>query len=273
MISKNEKCSNTQINRIVIHKDNEEKRIYQYELDDFIKNGWIKGMSDTHKKVLSNKHLGKTSWNKGKNFSKETRNKISKSLKGNIPWNKGKQGVQKAWNKGLTKETDERVKKISNSKVGHEVSKETRDKIRNLNLGKRLSKEKLLIKTTKEYLTKKKNNSFNKSSKEEEFYKYLLNENINKTIYRQYKDINRYPFYCDFYILEDDLFIELNLHWTHGGRPFDSNDEECLKQLEIWQEKAKTSQFYQNAIQTWTVRDVEKQRIAKENNLNYKIIY
>ena len=31
------------------------------------------------------------------------------------PWNKGKKGVQVGWNKGLTKETDERVKKISES--------------------------------------------------------------------------------------------------------------------------------------------------------------
>jgi hypothetical protein len=29
----------------------------------------------------------------------------------NEPWNKGKKGVQVPWNKGLTKETDERVKK------------------------------------------------------------------------------------------------------------------------------------------------------------------
>ena len=41
----------------------------------------------------------------------------------------------------------------------------------------------------------------------------------------------------------------------------------------MWQEKAKTSQFYANAIKTWTERDVEKQRVAKENNLNCKIIY
>ena len=40
-----------------------------------------------------------------------------------------------------------------------------------------------------------------------------------------------------------------------------------------WQEKAKTSQFYQNAINTWTIRDVKKQEYAKKYNLNYKIIY
>jgi hypothetical protein len=30
---------------------------------------------------------------------------------GHIPWNKGRRGLQIAWNKGLTKETDDRVKK------------------------------------------------------------------------------------------------------------------------------------------------------------------
>ena len=37
---------------------------------------------------------------------------------GNIPWNKNKKGVQKGWNKGLTKETSESVMKISKSKLG-----------------------------------------------------------------------------------------------------------------------------------------------------------
>lgn len=272
-MTKKQKCSKTQINRIVIYKNCEEKRIYENDLDSYLNDGWLKGMSDEHKNMLSKSHKGKSTWNKGLSPSDDTRFKISSSLKGNTPWNKGLVGVNEAWNKGLTKETDERVKKISDSKIGHSVSNETREKLRKSHTGKHLDEDKLLIKTTKQYLTKKKNNSFNKSSKEEEFYSYLLNEDKTKTIYRQYKDEKRYPFYCDFYILEDDLFIELNLHWTHGSKPFDSNDEDCQKQLAIWQEKAKTSQFYQNAIHTWTVRDVEKQRIAKENNLNYKVIY
>lgn len=98
-------------------------------------------------------------------------------------------------------------------------------------------------------------------------------KNENKTIYRNYKDRDRYPFYCDFYIVEDDLFIELNAHWTHGGKPFDENDEECIKQLQEWREKAKTSKFYENAIETWTVRDVKKLETAKKNRINYKTIY
>lgn len=122
-------------------------------------------------------------------------------------------------------------------------------------------------------MTYKINNSFNSSKVEQQFYEELLEQNKNKTILKQYKDPERYPFYCDFYIVEDDLFIELNCHWTHGDKPFNPDDEECQLKLSEWQEKAKTSKFYQNAIQTWTIRDVEKARCAKEHNLNYKVIY
>ena len=79
---------------------------------------------------------------------------------------------------------------------------------------------------------------------------------------RQYRDKIRYPFRCDFYIPSEDLFIEANLHWTHGGRPFREDDPECLTQLLDWQRKAATSKFYENAIQTWTVRDVLKLQSA-----------
>ncbi len=102
-------------------------------------------------------------------------------------------------------------------------------------------------------------------------YKQLL-EQYNGKVIRRYKD-KRYPFYCDFYIPSEDLFIELNAHWTHGGKPYNPDDEECQKQLILWKEKAKQSQFYENAIKTWTERDVKKQKVAKDNKLNYKVIY
>lgn len=160
--------------------------------------------------------------------------------------------------------------KISKSKMGHSVSQKTRDAVSYRN--KHRTKEQIKIQLTKSFITKKLNNTFNTSQPEEDLYKTLLKENVNKTIYRQYKD-DRYPFYCDFYIVEDDLFIELNAHWTHGGHPFDINNEDDIKKLDEWKEKAKTSKFYENAIQIWTKRDVEKQRIAKENKINYKVIY
>ena len=37
--------------------------------------------------------------------------------------------------------------------------------------------------------------------------------------------------------------------------------------------KSKNSGYYQNAINTWTIRDVNKRNIAKQNNLNYLEIF
>lgn len=273
-MNKIEKCRNTQLNRIVIHKNNEEKRIYTNELDIYISDGWETGISDKHRKNNSIKHKGKEPWNKNKQLSNETKQKISNTLKGNIPWNKGTKGLIKSWNKGLTKETDSRIKQAAEKQKANYSDEHRKINAENCKKrkGMKILKDKLKIKLTKEYITKKKNNSFNKSKIEEDLYEQLLIENKNKTIYRQYKD-NRYPYYCDFYILEDDLFIELNNHWTHGGRPYNPDDLDCQKQLKEWEEKAKTSKFFENAIQTWTVRDVEKQKCARENNLNYKVIY
>ena len=124
----------------------------------------------------------------------------------------------------------------------------------------------------KQIETKKKNNTFNYSQPEEDLYIELCKEYGKDNVIRNYKD-DRYPFYCDFYIKNEDLFIELNRHWTHGGHPFDENNEEDIKKLEEWQKKALTSEYMQYAIINWTIRDPLKIKTAKENNLNYKIIW
>ena len=82
-----------------------------------------------------------------------------------------------------------------------------------------------------------------------------------------------YPFNCDFYIPSLDLYIELNFHWTHGDKPFDENDEWCKAKLLVWQEKAKTSDFYRKAIGVWTGRDPYKKQFAIDNNLNWLAFY
>lgn len=126
--------------------------------------------------------------------------------------------------------------------------------------------KKLLSKETQQkmYLTKKKNKSFNKSSMEDKAYKHLL-KTYDKVI-RQYKD-KRYPFACDFYIPKEDLFIECNFHWTHGERAYNSSREEDLLKVKSWE--SKSTKFYENAIKTWTVRDIKKRAIVNENKLNY----
>lgn len=46
---------------------------------------------------------------KGEHLSTETKLKLSDSLKGRSVWNKGLKGVQKAWNKGLSKKLVDRT--------------------------------------------------------------------------------------------------------------------------------------------------------------------
>ena len=61
--------------------------------------------------------------------------------------------------------------------------------------------------------------------------------------------------------------------WTHGLHPYNENDNDDIEKLNSWKEKSKTSDFYKNAIYTWTDLDIRKQKIAKENKLNYKVFY
>ena len=81
----------------------------------------------------------------------------------------------------------------------------------------------------------------------------------------QYKD-SSYPFACDFYIPYLYLFIECNYHCTHGGRLYEGTEND-KKIEEKW--KKKNTKFYDNAIQTWTDRDVNKRNTVRENKLNY----
>lgn len=81
-----------------------------------------------------------------------------------------------------------------------------------------------------------------------EIQQYLINrfkdsQSIQETLYRIYYK------------------IEIRPTCPYCGNPED------LAILEKWKEKSKNSQFFINAINTWTVRDVQKRNKAKENNL------
>lgn len=122
----------------------------------------------------------------------------------------------------------------------------------------------------KAYITKKKNHTFNSSKIEEELAQWLTENNINHI--RQYKS-ELYPYCCDFYLPEYDLYIEVQGSWTHGFHPFDENNPNDIEKLHIWKEKSKTSEYYKNAIEVWTECDVSKRLTAIQNNLNYLEIF
>lgn len=259
-----------------------EKMVYPDEINIYLSQGYVKGrrpFADEHKKRIGKSNKGNKSPFKGIPRTEEVKKKISKTKTGKKHSEERKLINSKAQSQCRWYNNGEREKRCfpRNKPKGWvpgrlPMSEEQKQKCSKAHIGKKLTESQLEIRASKEYLTKKKNNSFNTSKPEEELYESLLAQYNEKTILRRYKE-ERYPFYCDFYIVEDDLFIELNAHWTHGGKPFNPDDEECQEKLAIWKEKAKQSKFYENAIKTWTERDVKKQQIAKENHLNYKVIY
>lgn len=121
--------------------------------------------------------------------------------------------------------------------------------------------------------SKRINGTWNTSKPEEDMYDILCIKFGKDDVVRQYKEV-RYPFYCDFYIKSLDLFIELNATWLHGSHWFDEYSEYDLNSLHEWITKLESGkEFYEVAIDVWTVRDVKKRNIAIENNLNYVVFW
>ena len=243
------------IKLIQSNRTKEQKEMINKKRSDSLKKTFAKRTKEEIDSIIQKR---KDTWNrKSEQEIADYRKKLSDS-------SKGKNAGKIPWNKGLTKETDERV--LQNAKHTSETNKEKASRIKE---------------TDPEFFTRwrqnindvmRNNDSFNRSIAEDNYYKELVNKYGNEDVIRWYSD-DRYPFVCDFYIVSEDLFIELNKHWTHGGHPFDELNLNDASKLEDWEEKSKYSKYYLNAIYTWTVLDVKKQKIAKENNLNYKVIY
>jgi len=102
------------------------------------------------------------------------------------------------------------------------------------------------------------------TSKEEIKIYNLLLEKYNDTILHY--SSSEYPFECDFYIPSLNLYIEYNGHQTHGGHPYNKNDDNDI----ILAQKLKNI-FGSNL--TFTKRDPYKRYIAKQNHLNYKELW
>ena len=127
--------------------------------------------------------------------------------------------------------TSEACKKTMCEKYGSEYyfgSKEFKDNV--------MTEEKKLERLNKSNETKYKHNSFNSSKAEKSFYELLLTKFSKDDIIKNYQDYRYvsskgYKYKCDFYIKSIDTFIELHIHWSHGGRRFDPENPECIKQL------------------------------------------
>ena len=119
----------------------------------------------------------------------------------------------------------------------------------------------------KGYKTKSKNG--HRSSLETKLEQFFIDNNINYEI--EYNLDPRYPYFCDFYLPETDIFIEIHGFWQHGGHWFDENNPDDIKKVNYW--KSKTSKQYKSAIISWTKYDLLKRQTAIDNNLNYVVLW
>lgn len=119
--------------------------------------------------------------------------------------------------------------------------------------------------------TKRKNHTFNTSRPEKELYEQLVIKYGVEDVKTQYVD-DRYPFHCDFYIVSKDLFIELNKFPVHYTEPFDETNEEHVALLEHCKTNPQ-NWIEEGLVRVWAGSDVVKMNTAKQNNLNYVVIY
>lgn len=127
------------------------------EIGSFLSNNGRKKISKANKNIPKN-HGNKISEAlKGKPKSEEHKQKLSNAGKGNIPWNKGKKGVQVAWNKGL-QFSEETKKKMSKAQQGKTMPEEQKIKISKTLKGRIVSEEtkKKMSESRKKYWENKK---------------------------------------------------------------------------------------------------------------------
>ena len=133
-------------------------------------------------------------------------------------------------------------------------------------------KEKRIEMTKHCWETRKKNGTCNTSREEKQIFELLRQKFLE--VKREYKS-ESYPFHCDFYIPEKDLYIEYQGFWTHLNEPF-IGIEDQLKKVEWLKMKSnelnyknKRKNMYKIAIEVWTIRDLLKRETARKNNLNW----
>ena len=129
-------------------------------------------------------------------------------------------------------------------------------------------KKSIVKKSKKIYDTKMKNHTWNSSKIEQSFKQWLDDNNI--TYKYQYTD-DKYPFNCDFYFPDKDLYLEIQGNWTHGNHPYNQNDKNDQKELQKMIDKG--TKYYNGAIKIWTERDPLKRQTAKKNNLNWVEVF
>lgn len=112
------------------------------------------------------------------------------------------------------------------------------------------------------------NKRFN-SKEEEILYEKLCKKFGKDNILKEYKS-KEYPWHCDFYIKDKNLFLEYQGTWSHFGSAWKGTLGQKVKLSEMLKkltEKNRTR--YTAAIKNWTVMDSAKRKWANDHKLNW----
>lgn len=218
--------------------------------------------SETRKRILSALAESRT---------EEWRKNISNGKRGKKQPESQKRRMRELWENGKwdffrSEEfwKDRRKKYSERAKKQFEMMTDKEKEIWKYNLSKAFSKKAC---QEKRNATMRKNNSYGKFKQEDEVYERI--KKIYGETKRQYRSED-YPYNCDFYIPELSMYIELNLHWTHGRKVYEGTEEDRAK-VRMWEEKK--TKYYENAIYVWTELDVKKRTVAKEKGLNFRELF
>jgi len=204
-----------------------------------IPDGWVPGMLPQPE--------GKYSKFQFKWYTNGVEQKRLSLLKGDV--------IPEGWWEGQSYEMAE---KSRNAPKGH---RRTLEQIENHKIG-----------CKKAWVNKINNGTANTSKPEEEMYLQLCEQYGEDNVKRNYNEDERYPWHCDFYIISEDLFIELNKFPTHYTEPFNKNNPEHIKLLEHCKTNP-NNWVEQGMVNIWAGTDVLKYETAIKNKLNYQVIY
>ena len=123
----------------------------------------------------------------------------------------------------------------------------------------------------KVWQTCKEHMSYATSKEEDNIYNWLLELGYN--VERSYKS-EEYPFNCDFYLKDFNVYIEYNGSQFHHGYAYlgTKEDNEEYERLLLKASDNPKSQ-YNGIIDTWYFRDPNKRNCALSNNVNLLELY
>ncbi len=108
-------------------------------------------------------------------------------------------------------------------------------------------------------------------------HKSYPEDKLNEILSELYNDVKhnikteKYPYWCDFYIPEFNLYIEYQGFWTHGTHLFNELNTDDINLKQILEKKEGLE--YKNYLKNWTIKDVEKYNVAKKNKINFLSLY